>query len=184
MEDTQILTLFWGRSEDAITETQRKYGAYCHAVAKNLLGNEEDAEECVSDAMHAAWREIPPARPENLRLWLGRVTRNQALTRCGRAHRQKRSGMTVLLDELEECLPAGNTAEETAELHEVTEAISRYLASLSRDDRTLFLRRYFDGESVKTLARVWGQTQSKVAGRLYRIRGGLRAALEKEGITV
>lgn len=66
MEDKAIVDLFFARSETAIEETQKKYGRYCHAIAKGILSSEEDAKECVSDAYVGAWNSIPPQNPENL----------------------------------------------------------------------------------------------------------------------
>ncbi|MCM1441866.1 MAG: sigma-70 family RNA polymerase sigma factor, partial [Roseburia sp.] len=101
MEDSRIVELYWRRDEAAVGETERKYGALCRGVARNILGVDEDAEECVNDALHQAWTSIPPQRPDKLRAWLCRVVRNLALNRWERDHAQKRfGGAAVLLDEL------------------------------------------------------------------------------------
>ena len=122
MEDTVIIALYWERNERAIEETREKYGGYCYGIAMNLLHSPEDAEETVSDTWHAAWNAIPPEKPSSLRAWLGRVVRNLSLNRWNREHRQKRDlGLTELLSELEDCLPARETADnatEEAESHE------------------------------------------------------------------
>lgn len=107
MQDSEIIALYWQRDEAAIAETSRKYGAYCFRIAGNILTAKEDAEECVNDAYHRAWNAIPPERPEHLGAWLGRVVRNVALGRWQHAHARKRNrGMTTLLSELEDCIPA------------------------------------------------------------------------------
>ena len=107
MEDGQIVALYWRRDEAALRETQRKYAALCRSVAKNILGGEEDAEECVNDALLQAWNAIPPQRPRRLGAWLARVTRNLALNRWDRDHAQKRGGgMTALLANLENSWPS------------------------------------------------------------------------------
>ncbi len=183
MEDSAIIDLYWARNEQAISETRRKYGAYCSAIARRLLGSPEDAEECVSDTWHAAWNAMPPERPGSLRAWLGRVVRNLSLARWNREHRQKRDrGVTELLSELEDCLPAPATAETALEARELGRALDAWLAGLTQADRRLFLRRYWYGLSLKDLARGTGMKPDQLAQRMFRLRRSLREALEKEGI--
>ncbi len=182
MEDSAIIELYWQRSEQAIAETQAKYGAFCCSVALNLLRVPEDAEECVSDTWHAAWNAMPPQRPEKLRAWLGRVTRNLSLGRWERDHRVKRDGgIPELLDELEDCLPTAETAESALEARELARAMDAWLSSLRREDRVLFLGRYWLGLSVRELALRRGIKPEKLSLRLFRLRKSLRTWLEKEG---
>ena len=101
MDDEAIIELYNRRDEAAVSETQRKYGAYCRRIAMNLLGVGEDADECVNDALHAAWTAIPPERPENLFAYLARVCRNLALDRLDRRNTGKRAG-EVLMGEVRE----------------------------------------------------------------------------------
>ena len=115
MEDNQIVGLYWQRSEDAIPETARKYGAYCLSLARNLSDTREDAEECVNDTYYEAWTSMPEERPDNLRAWLGRVVRNIAVDRFRKNRAQKRDGrLDVLLDELDECVPDPSSDPERA----------------------------------------------------------------------
>ena len=67
MEDRKILELYLTRSEQAIRETEAKYGGYCYSVAMNILENRQDAQECVSDTWFSAWNSIPPQSPGSLR---------------------------------------------------------------------------------------------------------------------
>lgn len=116
MEDGEIIRLYLARDEDALRQTQEKYGPFCRRVAGNLLTREEDTEECVNDALLAAWQNIPPQRPRSLRAFLGRIVRNLAISRWRADHAQKRdTGLETLLSELEDCLPGPDTAERTAE---------------------------------------------------------------------
>lgn len=185
MDDRQIIELYWSRDEQAIAETDRKYGAYCRAIAMNLLGEHRDTEECVSDAYHQAWRSIPPQRPVSLRAWLGRVVRNFSLNRWKRDRAMKRGGgMECLLGELEECVPSPQTVERRLESEQLGAVISAWLRELPREDRVLFLRRYWYGEALKELARERGESAGRLAQRMYRLRAELRRALEKEGITL
>lgn len=185
MEDAKIIELYWQRDEAAITETAQKYGAFCHAIAMNLLQVKEDAEECLNDTYHTAWNSMPPQKPERLRAWLGKVVRNLSLALWNKNHRQKRySGMTALLDELEDCIPSSETVEQTIETKELSAAIDRWLMGLSGEDRSLFVRRYWNGTSLNDLASLWGVSPNKLAQKMFRLRLSLKTALEKEGITL
>ncbi len=185
MEDEAIIGLYWQRDELAIEETRTKYGGYLYGIAFNLLHSPEDAEETVSDTYHAAWNAMPPERPNSLRAWLGKVTRNLSLGRWNREHRRKRdAGITELLGELADCLPAPDTAEKALEAKELRDALDRWLASLGRADRVLFLRRYWYGLSLQELAVREGTSPAKLAQRMLRLRQSLRNALEKEGISL
>lgn len=185
MEDFQILDLYWRRDEAAITETQQKYGAFCYGIANNILSVHEDAEECVSDTYHRAWESIPPQRPVKLRAWLGRVVRNLALNLWNKNHAQKRyAGMTGLLSELEDCIPSPRTMEREIEEKELAEFLNAWLLSLSREDRVLFVRRYWNGEALRDLAKERKLDPARLAQRMYRLRGSLKRALEKEGFAL
>ncbi len=184
MEDREIVALYWRRDERAITETDRKYGGLCRAIAMNLLGVREDAEECVNDTWLQAWNSMPEQRPERLRAWLGRVVRNLSISRWRAAHRQKRyAGIELLLSELDECVPDPSAGpENAAEAKEIGLAVDRWLRSLDEEDRRLFLRRYWYGDALNRLAEASGEDAARLAQRMFRLRKKLKAALEKEGI--
>ncbi len=185
MEDAAIVALYWSRDEAAIAETQRKYGAYCRTIAQNILGSWEDAEECVSDAWHRAWNAIPPQRPDSLPAFLGRIVRNLSLSRWRRERAQKRyAGLDAMLSELEDCLPDPRGVEEAVEGRALTGCIERWLEGLDREDRAVFLRRYWYGQEVRALAKEWGVGPNQMAKRLQRLRKDLRRSLEQEGMTV
>lgn len=181
MEDETIIELYWKRDEAAITETADKYGAFCHRIALNILRIASDAEECVNDTWHAAWRSMPPERPGSLRAFLGRITRNLSLDRWRSAHAARRGGMDMLLSELDEALPAPGTVEQQIEQNRLSAIISDWLASLSADDCALFVRRYWYGDEVKVLAAALGRSPNTVTKRLGRLRQSLRVHLEREG---
>ena len=183
MEDQQIIKLFWDREEQAVNETAHKYSAYCYAIAFNVLSVKEDAEECVNDTLQKAWDSIPPNRPDNLKAWLGKVCRNVALNLWQKNHAKKRNqGMDLLLSELEDCIPSSNTVEKEIENSEISMCINRWLQTLPREDRILFVRRYWFGDAVKDLANTRGISPKTIAQKLLRRRKGLKAALEKEDI--
>jgi len=183
MEDREIVELYWQRDETAIAETDAKYGGFCRRIAENLLGIREDAEECVNDVYSEAWSSMPTERPERLRPWLGRVARNISIDRWRQNHAQKRyAGMESLLSELEECVPAPCSVERAVEAYDLGRVIDRWLLTLPDDDRSLFLRRYWNGERLKTLAAEQGVPAGRLAQRMLRLRRSLKSELEKEGI--
>ena len=183
MEDLQIIKLYWLRNEAAIKETNTKYGRLLHSIALNILSNHEDSEECVSDTYSKAWNAMPPQKPNSLAAYLGRIVRNLSINRWHKNRAQKRyTGADTLLSELSDCVPSTKNVEKEIEAQELSEVISNWLCALSQDDRVLFLRRYWFGDSVNILADECGTTPNKLAGRMYRLRQSLRKALEKEDI--
>ena len=179
MDDRAIVALFFARDGDAVAEAQTAYGRYCRAVAKNITGSDEDAEECVNDALLAAWNSIPPARPESLRGYLGKLTRNIAINRWERSRASKRGGgeADAVLDELEDVFGTVESAEDEAML-------DAFLASLDEERRALFVRRYWYAESVGEIAARFGIRENTAAQILRRIRKKLKDYLTREGFTV
>lgn len=155
--------------------------AACQRIALNILTVAADAEECVNDTYLQAWNCIPPQQPERLGAWLGKVVRNAAINLWNKNHRKKRyAGMEQLLSELEDCISSPITVEHEIEERELTEFLNTWLASLPKADRILFMRRYWNGEAVKDLAKEYGTTPKEMAKRMYRLRQSLKSALEKE----
>lgn len=186
MRDEEILRLYQKRSEQAIAETERQYGALCGAIARNILRNRQDAEECVNDTWHRAWNSIPPEEPRSLAAYLGRITRNLALNRLQKQNRLKRGGgeMTLIWEELGEMLPDRETPEQSWERAAAKAAIERFLQGLEAQERILFLRRYWWAEPVKTAAAHCGLSPQWAKSILERLRRDLRSELEKEEITL
>lgn len=185
MEDIQIIDLYWLRDERAISETDSKYGAFCHRIAMNILSSFQDSEECVSDAYGRCWDTMPPQRPGSLRAYLGTIIRNLSLSRYRASRAQKRySGAEVLLSELSDCVPAPESVQRTVEARELGELMSRWLDGLGEEDRALFLRRYWNGDGVKDLAHELGVRPNALTKRLLRLRESLRRSLEREGVSV
>lgn len=185
MEDMQIIGLYNARDERAIRETDNKYGRMLHGIAMNILSDYWDSEEIVNDTYSKAWNAIPPDKPSFLAAYLGRITRNLSINRWNEKRAKKRySGTQQLLSELSDCIPDTQTVESAIEAKELAKAIDCWLGSLSSDDRVLFLRRYWFGDSVILIASEAGVSANKMAGRLYRLRLSLKKALEKEGISL
>ena len=183
MKDEEILRLYRERSETALTETERQYGALCGTIARNILRNRQDAEECVNDTWRRAWNSIPPEEPRSLAAYLGRITRNLALNRLQKQNRLKRGGgeMTLIWEELGEMLPDRDTPEQHWERRAIAAALERFLRGLTPEERILFLRRYWYMDPVGDIAQRFGYSQSKVKSMLARCRTQLRAYLEQEG---
>ena len=186
MNDPQIVELFWDRDESAITEAQRKYGAYCLSVASNILGSREDAEECVNDAFLGAWRAIPPHRPQVLSAFLGKITRRLALKRLRDSSALKRGGGRVQesYEELENCLPAERGPEEAMDAMELSRILNEFLAGLPDLDQRFFVCRYWYFDTVEEIALRFGCGTGKVKMRLKRVRDRLARHLREEGYWV
>lgn len=185
MEDDQIIELFWNRKEAGIEQVAMKYGSYCQTIAMNILSNHEDVEECLNDTWLRVWNAIPPERPKVFRAWVGKITLHLALNRWHKNHSQKRfAGLEELLSELEECIPSGQSMEQQIAANEITRAINRWLDTLSREDRVIFIRRYWYGDAVKKLALERGVSPGKMSKRLFILRNMLKAALAREDILV
>ena len=186
MEDNKIVELYWERSETAISETQKKYGKYCHYIAYNILNSETDAEECVNDTYLKAWDSIPPSRPQKMSAFLGKITRNLALDRYDREHALKRnSRLDVVFDELEECLPsASDDGREMSEEIALRDAINEFLESLPKQTRIIFMRRYWYMSPVAHIAGDLGLSVSNVKIILMRTRKKFKTYLERMDIII
>ena len=185
MEDCQIIDLYWKRNETAITETDTKYGGFCRRISNNILHDPWDSEECVSDAYGRCWDTMPPQRPNSLRAYLGAILRNLSISRYRAEHAQKRfGGAELLLSELSDCIPAPENTQRTVEAGELGELISTWLRKQATEDRVLFVRRYWNGDSVKALAAEMGLRPNALTKRLLRLRENLRRELEREGVSV
>lgn len=183
MNDSQILELYRARSENAIAETANKYGKYCHYIARNILHDNEESEECVNDTYLKAWENIPPQRPKQLGTFLGKITRNLALNKYKHDTTQKRGAgqVSLALDELQECLPDGSDVEQVVDELVLTETLNQFLASLPTETRKVFMRRYWYVSSIKEIAADFNISESKVKMLLLRARNELKKTLEKEG---
>lgn len=183
MDDEQIVVLYWERSENAIRETAAKYENYCHSIAFGILKNHEDANESVNDTWLDAWNSMPPHRPSVLSTFLGKITRRVAIDRWRRDTAKKRGGgeMMLLLEELTECVPAEHTVEQDWELTELARTVNDFLLTLPEEKQRVFMCRYWYADSVSSIAKRTGFSQSKVKSMLYHSRKALREYLDKEG---
>lgn len=183
MEDSQIIELYWQKNTDAISESANKYGAYCFTIADNILHNTEDSEECVNDTWLHAWNAMPPQRPNVLRMFLAKITRNLSLDRFYARNAEKRGGgeIYLVLDELAECLASRANVEAAYEGKELAQCIGHFVRELPERDGNVFVRRYFFTEPIAAIADRYGLTENNVMVILSRTRKKLKLELMKEG---
>ena len=180
LPDSDIVALYFARDEQAIQETQQKYGKLCMQISMNIVESRPDAEECVNDAYLKTWNSIPPTRPHSLGGYVCRIVRNLSINRLRDLRAAKRNrDLTVSLSELEACIPL--TDDKAAILPEL---LNGFIARLDRDDRALFLGRYWYACPVKDLARRLGTTPNAASLRLARLRERLRDYLAEGGYHV
>lgn len=186
MEDIQIVELFWLRSEEAISETARKYGAYCRYIAFNILQNAQDSEECVNDTYLKAWEAMPPHRPTRLSTFLGKITRRLSLNALKHSTAQKRGAgqFCYALDELRECASSQPELEHMEDRELIVSVLNQSLSALSKRDRMVFVRRYWYFAPISEIAREYGLSQSNVKTILSRARAKLKTALKAAEINI
>lgn len=184
MEDTQIVALFFSRSEEAISETSEKYGSYLKTIASNILPSSEDAEEIINDVYLAAWDSIPPKRPAILKYYLSRIARNLCFKRIEYLTAEKRGGNAdLLLSELEECIPdTREDVEQLLEAKELGRQLNHFLGALDSDDRKLFLSRYYYAMTAPQLAEKYGCSVRHVKYRLGKMRKELKHTIQEGGM--
>ena len=183
MKDHEIVDLYWKRDPEAIRETGAKYGGYCFAIARNILTDSRDSEECLNDTWLNAWNAMPEDRPSLLAPFLGKITRNLAFNRyrARRAEKRGRGELPAVLEELAECASSADTHGEVEAL-ELGEAVDRFLHTLPERDCNLFLRRYWFAESMAEIGGRYGLREGAVRSSLFRSREKLRSYLQKEGL--
>ncbi|MCL2633251.1 MAG: sigma-70 family RNA polymerase sigma factor [Oscillospiraceae bacterium] len=185
MNDTMIVDLYWNRDETAIKETEKKYSKYLMKIAFNVVGSLEDGKEIVNDTYLKAWNSMPTHRPNVLSAYLGKITRESSIDFFRKSTRKKRQGSqyTLSLSELEECISStgGGSPEEEYETKLLTELIDKWLDSVSKEIRNVFVGRYYYMDSVKDVAAYCNMSESKTKSILFRARKGLKEFLEREG---
>ncbi len=185
MEDSKIVELFFERSEQALTELSDKYEKLCKKISINILGSEEDALECINDSYLGIWNTIPPQKPDNLKFYLLRIVRNNAVKRFHSNTAKKRNSFyDVALQELEGCLPSEDTIEKELLSDEITSLINSFLEAQSKVNRIIFVRRYYFSDSVAEISKRVNLTENNVSVKLNRMRKSLKNHLEKEGIKI
>ena len=182
MDDGKIIDMFFARNEDAIRHTDAADGRRLYHLADRIVENGQDAEESVSDTYLTAWNTIPPRKPNIFSAFLGKITRHISIDRWRKQSAQKRGGkeMIFALDELGECMDE-NTLEATVSQRELTCILNDFLTGLPETERNVFLSRYWYMDSIDTIVKITGFSQSKVTSMLHRTRNKLRKRLSEEG---
>ena len=186
MDDSSIVELYFARSEQAIQETDTKYGGYCYSIAYNILANQEDSEESVNDTYLSAWNSIPPRKPNPLAPFLGKIVRHISIDMWRKNGALKRGGgeMPLVLEELQECVASGENLEERYAQKELVRQVRNFVASLSDTERRVFVCRYWYLDSIASISERFALSQSKIKTTLFRCRNELREYLEKEGYSI
>ena len=184
MDDLRIIELYFARDEQAIKETDAKYGKLCHSIAYNILNNHEDSEECVNDTYVGVWNAVPPTRPNNFMSFVCKIARNLSLKRLEFMKREKRSqAVLVSLEELEAVLPDERFAPDVSD-EDLGKLISTFLRSQKEDVRNVFIRKYYFFDSIGEIAKRYSFTESKVKNMLFYTRNRIRDYLIKEGVEI
>ena len=183
MDDAKIVQLYWDRNEQAIPATADKYGNYCTSIAKNILGNREDAEECVNDTYMNAWNSMPPHSPSILSTFLGKIVRNLSFNRYKYNTAEKRGGgeLPVVLDELADLVSGKDDVEQEIEHKELVKSIDAFLDTLSPEKRSIFISRYWYTDSVSEIAKRHEMNEGAVSMTLNRLRLKLHNYLLERG---
>ena len=182
MDDASIISLYWSRSEDAIKETDIKYGKLCTRLANNILNNDCDTEECVDDSYLTVWNSIPDERPNNFSAFLCRIVKNLSFKKLEHITAQKRKPeMLVSLNELQDCISSASDTEASYDAAQLGKSISAFLNNQSETNRNIFVRRYWYYDSVKDIAADYGFKEKKVSNILFETRKKLKHFLEQEG---
>ena len=184
LEDAAIISLYWRRDAQAIPATAEKYGSYCTAVARNILRDQRDTEECVNDTYLRAWNAMPPHRPAVLSAFLGKITRNLALNRRRKDAAEKRGGgeADAVFEELSQVVSHRDTPESDLDRRELLGAINEFLAALPDTKRRIFVCRYWYFDSAEDIAANFGFSSGKVRSMLHRTRKKLQNHLKEEGL--
>jgi len=178
MNDSEMIVLLQERSEAVLAEIEKHYKNQCMRVARNILGNEQDAEECFNDALLKLWNTIPPNNPNSLFAYLSVITRNAALDRYRHLTAQKRGEVTLVFEELENCIPAPDETDENI----LAEIIDEFLNDEEAQNRKIFLLRYYEASSISDISSLLSVPEASVKMRLLRLRKRLKKHLVKKGV--
>lgn len=183
MEDIDIVNLYLQRNQNAISETSSKYGSYCKSISKNILGNDEDVEECVNDTYLHTWNSIPPHEPKILSTYLGKITRHLSFDKFRYKNAEKRGGgeIELVLDELAECVSGNASVENELNKQLLVEEINNFLNTLSQEKCSIFLCRYWYAMPVSEIAKKFKITENNVSVNLNRMRSKLKTHLTERG---
>ena len=172
MDDAKIVQFYFDRNEQAIPATADKYGNYCKSIANNILGNHQDADECINDTYLNTWSTIPPHRPKMLSTFLGKIVRNLSFNRYKHNTAGKRGGgeLPAVLDELASCVSGNDDVEQAYEYKELVKDTNDFLSTLPVHKRNIFVCRYWYTDSVADIAARYNMSYAAVSMELTRLR--------------
>ena len=183
--DEKIIELFFERSEEAIQELDRKYGAICRRLSFSIVNDNQDTEECIQDAYLSIWNTIPPTKPDPLLTYILKIVRNASVNLYRYKARDKRnSSFSIALQEIETFIAAENNVEAEIEAKELARIIESFLDTLTRTNRVIFMRRYWFGDSYKEIAEFTGLSEKNISVRLVRMRKQLKEYLSQKEVLV
>ena len=183
MEDKQIVKLFFDRSESAIDVLSNKYGKAMFSLSYGILGNVQDAEECLNDSYLGVWNAIPPADPEHLFAFVCRITRNISLAKHRYNKAEKRDpDSTISFEEIGDCIPSPSFIPESVGVSEITKSIDIWLEKLNKNNLYIFVRRYWYMDSVSKISKDMSMTEASIYLRLDRMKKNLFSFLKKQGV--
>ncbi|MBQ7700122.1 MAG: sigma-70 family RNA polymerase sigma factor [Clostridia bacterium] len=182
MQDKQIVDLYWARSEDAIRQTEIKYGKMLYSVSYSLTSSSRDSEECVNDTYLQAWKRMPTDRPDMLGAYLAKITRALSVDRVRRETAEKRGGAGAVTEELSELIPSDFSMDEHIDNEALKQALDGFIKSLDKQKRVVFVKRYFFCLDIETICAQTGLGKSAVKTMLMRMREKLGNKLREEGL--
>lgn len=182
-DDTEMIRRFNERDESVLKDVSRKYGGYCSSIARNILGNEQAAEECVNDTLMRLWESIPPAKPSYFPAYVGKIVRNIAINSARHEAALKRGGgeIDAILDEAEEMISSGDNVEQTAQRHEIMAMVNEWLGTLPAKKRAVFVLRFWHCKGVSEIAQCVGMSAANIENVLKRERKKLVEFMSKRG---
>ena len=183
MTDVEILKLIAAQDESGLAELERKYSGYCRAVAFNVLGDRNEAEECVNDAFLRIWNATGREAPEKLKSYLGKTVRNIALNRY-RDNNNSKHRVLSCAEPLEDADRLA--APEVNYDRDITIAalINEFLHSQPEKKQKIFVAKYYYEMTDDEIATLLGIPRGSVKSGLSRMKKELRRRFEEEGISV
>ena len=183
MDDKSIIELYFARNEAAVEKTAEKYSALCKKVSFNILGNEQDADECVNDTYIKVWESIPPTKPLSLKAYVARIARNLSFDLLRKKNAKKRADSqgALALDELSECVSGNEGVDDEISKKALSVDIDSFLDTLDEEACDMFVLRYWYSYSVKEIAGRFRKTETNVSVTLSRLRKKLKKYLNERG---
>ena len=183
MTDREIVDLYISKDEYAITATKTQYGKRIRKILYEITGDYDSVKDCENECYYNMWNSIPPQRPNFLKLFLAKVTRNLAFTRWRNLSAAKRGGgeTALVLEELAGCIPGTEQIDDQLNAKELARVIRAFLDTLPERDQDIFLQRYFFVDDAEQIAARYGLKRTNVNVILSRTRSKLKTYLTQEG---